>query len=252
MTPREELEPVEPIEHDPTGMRALLSSLPDPGPMPVALEEAILARLGALRDDADDEDGLPLTPSRGPDADIVPLSALGRDRPERRRWFAAVAGIAAAAVLGIVVTDGLQGNGWISSVIGRGDDTTSGSASSGGPMPADQRSDSAAGGGAEAYRVSGSGTDYRAGTLTAQASALLEGHESHVDTQAVPGNAEQCIAALGLSTADAPALDSATYEGRPAYVVVWSRDGRARVVVTEPACGDPGGAHTIVGPTLLD
>ena len=34
-----------PVEHDPTGMRALLSSLPDPGPMPEDLVARITAAL---------------------------------------------------------------------------------------------------------------------------------------------------------------------------------------------------------------
>lgn len=243
MTPREELEH-EPIEHDPTGMRELLSSLPDPGPMPEGLEAAILARLSELREEGDEVTGLPRPPARRPDADIVPLSAYGRSRPDRHRWFAAAAGIAAAAAVGIVVTDGLQGDGWITSVIG----ADSSSDAAGAPAKAEGRAD----GGAEArdrtYTL-GSGTDYRAATLRTQASALLEGHGTFVDPATEPANAAACLRALGLES-DSAMLDAATYEGRPAYVVVWTRGRQSSVVVTQTSCGDSG-PHTIVGPTAL-
>ncbi len=171
MTPREELDH-EPIESDPTGMRALLSSLPDPGPIPEGLEAQILARLAELRAGGA-VPGLPDPPAREHDADIVPLAAYGRDRSDRHRWFAAVAGIAAAAVVGIVVTDGLQGDGWISSVIGRG---SSDSSAAGGGVAAseDDKGTTTYGEGGTAARVSGSGTDYRAASLRAQAADLLD------------------------------------------------------------------------------
>ena len=47
-----------PVEHDPTGMRALLASLPDPGPMPDDLVARISAALEAEAGRADDADEL--------------------------------------------------------------------------------------------------------------------------------------------------------------------------------------------------
>ena len=47
-----------PVEHDPTGMRALLASLPDPGPMPDDLVARISAALQAEADRGDGVEGL--------------------------------------------------------------------------------------------------------------------------------------------------------------------------------------------------
>jgi hypothetical protein len=243
MTTREELLP-EPIEPDPTGMRALLSSLPDPGPMPVELETQILARLVELRGEGEPT-GLPQPPVRDHEADIVPLAAYGKDRPDRPRWLAAVAGIAAAAVLGIVVTDGLKGDGWVSSVVGGGS-----ADSAGGVAAPSGESKGADAGGARRDVFSASGTEYRAATLREQASALLvRPGSTPADTAADPA-IDACLSALGVTSGDAPVIDRATYEGRPAYVVVWTRGGRSSVVVTGTSCGT-GGTHLVAGPTVL-
>jgi hypothetical protein len=244
MTTPEELLP-EPIEPDPTGMRALLSSLPDPGPMPEGLEAQILARLAELRTE-DGPRGLPQPPTRDHEADIVPLVAYGTDRPDRPRWLAAVAGIAAAAVLGIVVTDGLKGGGWVSSVVGGG----SADSAAGGAAGPSAESKGAADGAGRRDVFSASGTDYRAATLREQASALLVRSVSMPADAAADPTVAECLSALGVTSADAPVVDRASYEGRPAYVVVWTRGGRASVVVTDTSCG-PSGAHVVTGPTGL-
>jgi hypothetical protein len=244
MTTREELLP-EPIEPDPTGMRALLSSLPDPGPMPEGLEAQILARLAELRAEGGPT-GLPIPPVRDREADIVPLADHRGDQPERRRWFAAVAGIAAAAVLGIVVTDGLKGDGWISTAVGRG--SSDSAAGSGAAAPSQEARASAVDGAPGAMSLT-SGTAYRAATLREQAAGLLERGASQPKDSAYSA-LDACLSSLGLTAADSPDVDRATYEGQPAYVIVWTRDGRSSVVVTEPSCGS-GGAHVVTGPTPL-
>ena len=94
-----------PVEHDPTGMRALLASLPEPGPMPDDLVARISAALAveAQRGDGIDQlwsldDGTPGRPAarrrrRGDDPDagaqVVPL---------RRRIGLRHLGVAAAVV----------------------------------------------------------------------------------------------------------------------------------------------------------
>lgn len=244
MTTREELLP-EPIEPDPTGMRALLSSLPDPGPMPVGLEAQILARLADLRAEGEPS-VLPVPSVLDQEADIVPLASHGRDRPERRRWFAAVAGIAAAAVLGIVVTDGLKGDGWVSTAVGRGSDDSAAGSGAAGPSQESRASSLAGVPGAMSLT---SGTEYRAATLREQAAGLLERAASQPKDAAYSG-LDACLSSLGLTPADSPNVDRATYEGDPAYVIVWTRGGRSSVVVTEPTCGS-GGAHVVTGPTPL-
>ena len=92
----------QPIEHDPTGVRALLGALPDPGPMPAELVARIDAALAA---EADGGDRL---------ARVIPLAAAdatrddgilsGQARQQRRR--AVLPWLAAAAVAGIVTVAG--------------------------------------------------------------------------------------------------------------------------------------------------
>ncbi len=99
----------DPVEHDPTGMRALLGSLPDPGPMPDRLVARITAALEeesrTAGDTAAEQSGgwVPppppgelaggaLGPPAGDDATVVPLR-------RRRTWLL---GAAAAAVLAVV------------------------------------------------------------------------------------------------------------------------------------------------------
>ena len=244
MTTREELLP-EPIEPDPTGMRALLSSLPDPGPMPEGLEASILARLAELGVEGEPP-GLTVPPVRGPEADILPLTHSGSGRHERRRWFAAAAGIAAAAVLGIAVTDGLKGDGWVSTAIGRGSADSAAGSGAAGPSQESRASSLAEVPGAMSLT---SGTDYRAATLREQAAGLLARAASQPKDSAYSG-LDACLSSLGLTAADSPEVDRASYEGKPAYVIVWTRDGRSSVVVTEPTCGS-GGSHVVTGPTPL-
>ena len=79
-------------EHDPTGIRDLLSSLPDPGPMPADLVARINASIAAEQ-------------SAREDSTVVPL--------RRRRWGWQHIGVAAAAaaVLGIGLPALLTGTG---------------------------------------------------------------------------------------------------------------------------------------------
>ncbi len=89
-----------PVEHDPTGMRALLANLPEPGPMPDDLVARISAALTAeaergdgidqlwhLHDDAATASGRGVEPDAG--AQVVPL---------RRRLGLRHLGVAAAVV----------------------------------------------------------------------------------------------------------------------------------------------------------
>ncbi|KUG52479.1 hypothetical protein AVL62_14230 [Serinicoccus chungangensis] len=84
-------------EHDPTGVRALLSGLPDPGPMPEHLVHRIQTRLAVEREHLLDTDsGHSLTGS----ADrVVDLAAeRGRRRPGR------TLGLLGAAAAGLAIT----------------------------------------------------------------------------------------------------------------------------------------------------
>lgn len=98
-------------EVDPTGIRALLAGLPDPGPMPDDLVRRIEARLEVEQTAREQESSRPL----GRHADrVVDLAAeRGRRRPGRTlAWLGAVAaGLVVTAAVVPQLVDGLGGNG---------------------------------------------------------------------------------------------------------------------------------------------
>lgn len=131
-----------PIEDDPTGMRALLSSLPEPDPMPPELHDRILAALaqeagirsGADGSDAADRpDPVPPVPARGDRA----VTHLHEITPRRRRSLAPW--LAAAAVLAVIA---LGGGSLISSLI-NGDSSLSSADSGGASMSGDGSAEAA-------------------------------------------------------------------------------------------------------------
>ncbi|MGB3762739.1 MAG: hypothetical protein WA966_05895 [Ornithinimicrobium sp.] len=88
---------------DPTGMRDVLSSLPEPGPMPEELADRICASL-------EREQGLRDQAAWGAAA---PVHDLSRERVHRRpqQWVLAAAAVVAVGVIGTVVFDDLLGSG---------------------------------------------------------------------------------------------------------------------------------------------
>ncbi|MGB7449764.1 MAG: hypothetical protein WA892_11640 [Ornithinimicrobium sp.] len=100
-------------EADPTGVRELLSSLPDPGPMP----DHVAARIAASLDEqARRQAGQPVPPAA--DRAVTPVvggppRAAGRPvldldrqpaRPRPAQWLSAVAAVAAVVAVGVVGT----------------------------------------------------------------------------------------------------------------------------------------------------
>ncbi len=156
----------DPIEHDPTGMRALLGSLPEPGPMPadlVARIEAALAAEVAAADDTDLDQALlasaaPVRVDTGPgrpapepgsadgdadadgtDARVVPL----RSR-RRSHWHlvAVAAGVVGVLGIGGLVVETLRPGGLQASIGMSAEDSAAGSA--GGSDSAPQEADEGA------------------------------------------------------------------------------------------------------------
>lgn len=84
------------VENDPTGVRALLSSLPDPGPMP----EAVVARISASLRDEQERREQQAAFGHDPSPDVISLAA----ERHRRRPGRALSILGAAAGLAVVAT----------------------------------------------------------------------------------------------------------------------------------------------------
>lgn len=230
--------PLNPVESSPdddqTGVRALLSALPEPGPMPAYLVERISASLAA-------EQAQRAHSSVG--ASVTPLRATRR-RPGRLLF--AIAGAAAAVVLiGALGTTMFPTNGLT---------TSSGSAASG------ARSGAPVAGGAtalrdtvatppsEAYKAAPdsaatpasiqirvSSVRYTQATFVAQARALrdvlfdspqpMAAESSTLGPNGAVAGLVDCLSALGAARAQMVRADLAFYEGQPAVIIVATTDG---------------------------
>ncbi len=266
----------DPVEHDPTGVRALLGSLPDPGPMPEHLVARITAALEQeSRRPAGSADGATARTgaAAGWDPPPVPrhLAAAAPSSPaggagvvplrRRRAW---VLGAAAAAVvalgLGGVVVDRLSPGGLQASlgIAGSGDDAGAAESAAGGSAdrPALVAEDGTLG-----VVVLATGTDYTAGSLAALAGGLPRAPgdgaaagargDAPAEALAGPAGARACAAGLGVDPADTVAVDLATFGGRDAAVVVaTAADGSSRAWVVERTCtaASPG---IVRGPVAL-
>lgn len=231
-------------------VRALLAAPdPDPGPMPDALADRIAA---ALAQEAR------LRVDRGPLADASATTGphehatvleMRRPQPRRRPYYLAAA-VAAAA---LVVAAGasalhLAKRPNSTAVIGGGFTSST--------TPGTSTAASGASGGSGVHIQLGS-TAYTAATLGPQARDLLD----HPGAPLRPGAAEapaigpigtevglaSCLEGLGVGSPapSAVSADLATFEGRPAAVVVVTRDGASSVWVVERSCSAqaPGVLH---------
>jgi len=220
--------PVEPAsspDDDPTGVRALLSSLPEPDPMPAYLVERINASLNAEQSQraASFNAGL-----------VTPLVATSRRRPGRVLF--AMAGAAAVVLVAVVGTN-------LFGINQQGASTTSAasiaSAPHGASSPAPQGAyDKAAPDAASTpavIQIRVSATQYTKADFTAQARTLSSAvfgasapkaaeplAAGRMDTEA---GLSDCLRAVGV-TAKTVRADLAFYEGAPAVIIVaTTKDG---------------------------
>jgi hypothetical protein len=279
VTPHDDADP---IEQDPTGMRALLGSLPDPGPMPEGLVARIAAALedeaaaaGGVGDRADrtgsvegpTADGLGWAASAPPDAsrpvlaEVVPLR-------RRRLWVVAGAAAAAVVVLGIgglvlqnLVPDGLQAT--LGLTTEGAADSAAGAASAPTTRPvgvtlvaADE---------AQRVRVVGFDGDVASAHLAGVAAGLVvPPYSDFAGSPAVtsdtalasgavadPAGARACATALGVRPTSEVVLQVGTVDGRPAAVLVATDpDGTRTAWVVGRGCSahDP---QVVTGPVAV-
>lgn len=242
-----------PVEHDPTGMRALLAGLPDPGPMPDELVSRITAALAAEADAG---------------AEVVPL----RRRSSPLRHLGVAAAVVAAVGLGTYGIAAMQGGGTASldAVAGRGDsgsDTSGESMAGAGDDSAEAQSGPgtalpvAPAPGSGDVVVVMSGTEYTDESLVATARSVAEADLAPLADLAAeaptigpigtPVGARSCADALGIPASAGLLVDLADVDGRPAAVVVAVETSGRTAYVVERSC-TTGTTGPIRGPVPLD
>lgn len=214
-------------EDDPTGVRALLASLPEPEPMPAYLVERISASLAAEQANR----------SRVPaGATVVPLA---RRRPLRTMALGLAGVAAAAAVVGVVGTSVLHrpeqsSSGAAASMSTATRATPSAPAPSSAPAGTDGPQGSPGTQGLAAtpsMHIQMSSTRYTRGSFAAQAGALAGAGPAHpvhpltaespgIGPIATPTGLASCLRALGVGRVDEVTADVSSYEGTPAVVIV--------------------------------
>lgn len=229
---------------DPTGVHRLLSSLPEPGPMP----DDLVARINASLQDAAEERGRT-------DPDVSYALFAGRNRRSRRTAWVRAAAVAA----GVVVVGGgvLAGTGTITPVslgmlggpatsnVGSTGPTATGST---GTAPAGIASAAPQAGSRTVYL---SRTPYTSNNLREKARALrasppmpiadLAAEAPHLGPIATPQGLASCLSALGVSPDAEVLVDLSTYDGRPSAVIVTRQGDRVEVRVAKRTCttGNP-------------
>lgn len=271
-----------PLEHDPTGMRALLASLPDPGPMPEHLVARISAALeaeaqaarsdgiqalwgdagDATESDSDDNAGTGPDPQSDAAGTVVPL---------RRRVRLRHLGVAAAVVgvlgLGGYVVGSLDGGVMASLTAGGSADSAADSGAAGaesGTSGDDQgkaRALVAPEAGSGEVVVVMSGVDHSSDRLDVTARELDDGtldpiaelsaESPSLGPIATQIGARACADALGIPADAGILVDVSEVDGVSAAVlVVHAASGRSAWAV-ERSC-TTGTTSLIRGPVLLD
>ena len=258
-----------PVEHDPTGMRALLASRPEPGPMPDDLVARISAALAAeeQRGDGieqlwhlhDDRAHAPVAAAEGDDPD-----AGARVVPLRRRVGLRHLAVA-AAVVGVLGLGGFLVKSVPGDVVASFG-TSAGSAGSGAAAE-----DSAAGAKAQALVApaagSGdvvvvmSGVDHTSARLDVTARELDDGtldpiadltaESPSLGPIATPIGARTCATALGIPADAGILVDVSEVDGVSAAVLVVHSDQGRSAWAVDRSC-TTGNTGLIRGPVALD
>lgn len=223
-------------DEDPTGMREVLRSQPDPGPMPDLVAARVTA---ALRHEADRRDERP--------TNVTALRSRNTAAPTSRsaRLPRLVGGAVAAAVAGVIAIGTYQ--------------------TMGNDAPPTQAVSSTSQGGSslrDKVYVTSTDTNYTAASLPMDAGALARADmasglspadASTLGTVATKDGALSCAAAIGqevLERSSRITVDIASYENKPALVVVATRDGRSTAWVLNRDCDKR--QNPIAGPATVN
>jgi hypothetical protein len=253
-------------DEDSTGVRALLSSLPEPDPMPGHVVDRINTSLAAEQAER---------AARTSETSVTPLLSRVRRRPARVLF--ATAGAAAAAVLiaalGSTLTSVQQS--FDTTAAGRAaeraaapsaPDPTGGSAQdlkrTRGTATAAPDAAAAPANPAAQVQLRQSEVDYTRASFVTQARNLAQAPQFALADQTPPRAAGStgamraaegagtaaglsgCLRAIGADRAQVVRADVSTYEGKPAVVIVATTKARTVAYAVEPRCG-PAGAFLL-------
>ncbi len=244
----------DPREDDPTGMRALLGSLGDPGPMPEDLVARITSSIAAER------------ASMAHSAPGPVVTPLVRRRPLWQRAGLVAAGLLVVGAAGSSLT-GTSPSDLASRLLPGA--VSAGSAS----MAESDSADEAAGGSGAAPQqpsaadglvladTTASGTAYTTAALATQARSTMarfmaKGGEPGTQDDAggaliaTPAGLADCVRALDLDPVAVLGADLGTLDGVPAAVVVVRTAAGADAYAVRPDCR-PGDSALIGGPVHL-
>ena len=223
--PHSPFDPASSADEDPTGVRALLSGLPEPAPMPAYLLERITASLNA------EQSQRAATFSGGL---VTPLVPTARRRPGRVLF--AIAG-AAAVVLVAVVGTNLFGISQTPSTTSAGSLAAGAhGTSSAAPPEAYDRGALKAASSPASIQIRASSTRYTQAGFPTQARMLAGAVFLPNQPEAEPSSPalkadealglSECLRAVGVADALTVRADLALYEGTPAVIVVaTTKDG---------------------------
>ncbi|NNG38441.1 hypothetical protein HJ588_04020 [Flexivirga sp. ID2601S] len=224
--------PPEDFDQDPTGMRDLLRSLPDPGPMPPAVTDRISAALAREQQARAGDDHTNVTPLARPTSSG--MTGAPRTRGSRRPMqvvggLVAAAAVAAVAVVGI---DSLRDDKAPTSAVPSAGATTS--------LSTTQL--------AGKVHVTSTGTDYTGASFNAQAAGLASSSASgtpdpakvtQLGSLATPDGIAACARSIGGSLLDDPddvKVDLASFEGKTAVIVVVRKGATETAFAVSTTC----------------
>lgn len=240
-------------DKDPTGMRHLLASLKESGPMPDDLAERIRASLedeqtarasGELTADADEIDDAD-EPSGFWSTMATPSGGSGR----RRAAAPWLLGAAAATVVALAVGTGMlrnsgndassdAGAGAAPSSQGRSGAAEQGSSATSSSAASDEE--------VPAFAITETGTAYTRSSLASEAATLLEDpagapkvrDDEVLGTMTTAAGAADCLARLGQPQMQAVVIDIGTFEGKDGLLLVAESlpDGPARAWAVTSGC----------------
>jgi hypothetical protein len=264
-----------PVEHDPTGMRALLASLPAPEPMPVDLVARISA---ALADEVGPGDGIEQLWHLSDDGtDAVPPTGQAQDgqadsparvltfpRRVRRRHLGVAAAVVGVLGLGGYVMGSVDGGVMAALTAGSSDSAADSGAASEAAGSADTRGKAqalvapAAGSGDVAVVMSG--VDHSSDRLEVTASALDDGtldpiaelsaESPSLGPIATPLGARACADALGIPADAGILVDVSEVDGASAAVLVVHSAAGHQAWAVDRSC-TTGATGLIRGPVAL-